>query len=104
MRIIALFNLKPGIDAADFEDWAKARNLPVVRAQPSIEEFQLYRTTGLMRADGAPPYAYVQVIDVPDMEGYDKDAASEAMQAVQDEFGERAEAPVFMLTEALSLV
>ena len=30
-RIIALFNLKPGVKVADYEAWARAVDLPVVR-------------------------------------------------------------------------
>lgn len=104
MRIIVLFNLKPGVGASDFEDWAKARDLPVIGALPSVDEFQIYRTTGLIGSDGAPPYGYVEVIDVPDMEGFDKDMATAAVQEVLGEFDGFAEAPLFMLTEALSLV
>ena len=29
-RIIALFNLKPGISEADYEAWAKAKDIPTV--------------------------------------------------------------------------
>ena len=104
MRIIVLFNLKDGVAAADFDDWAKTRDLPVVRALPSVDDFQVYRTTGLYGSAGAAPFAYVEVIDVPDMEGFDKDMATEAMQAVMKEFDGFAEPPVLMLTEALSLV
>lgn len=104
MRIIALYNLKAGVTAGDFEDWARTRDLPVVRSLPAVDDFQIYRTTGLMGGDGTPPYAYAEVIDVPDMEGLDKDMATEAVQALLGEFAGFAEAPVFMLTEALSLV
>lgn len=103
MRIIVLFNLKAGVSAGDFEDWAKTRDLPVVGALPSVDDFLIYRTTGLMGGDGAPPYGYVEIIDVADMEGFDKDVATAAVQEVLGEFAGFAEAPVFMLTEALSV-
>ena len=104
MRIIVLFNLKAGISAGDFEDWAKARDLPVVGALPSVDDFLIYRTTGLMGGEGAPPYGYVEIIDVADIEGFDKDVASAAVQEVLEEFSGFADAPAFMLTESLSLV
>lgn len=104
MRIIMLFNLKTGVSAGEFEAWARARDLPVVGALPSVDAFQVYRTTGLYGREGTPPYGYVEVIDVADMKGFDKDTGSEAVQALLAEFSGFAEAPVVMLTEALGVV
>jgi hypothetical protein len=104
MRIIVLFNLKPGVAATAYEEWAKKRDIPGVRALPSVDDFQVYRATGLLGSDGKPPYAYVEVIDVADMDGFGKDVGSTAIQAVAAEFASFADAPAFILTEALSLV
>lgn len=103
MRIIVLFNLLPGAGAAAYEEWAKKRDIPGVRALPSIDDFQVYRATGLLGSDAKPPYAYIEVIDVADMEGFGKDVASPAIQAVAAEFQTFADAPTFIMTEALSL-
>jgi REDY-like protein HapK len=103
MRIIVLFNLLPGIGAAAYVEWAKKRDLPTVRALPSVDDFQVYRATGLLGSDATPPYAFIEIIDVGDMEGFGKDVASAAVQAVAAEFQTFADTPVFMLTEALSL-
>ena len=103
MRIIVLFNLKPGTTAADYETWAKTRDLPGVRSLASIDNFQVYRATGLLGSTAAPPYAYVEVIDVADMDGFGTDVASDAMQAIAAEFGEFADAPHFILTDPLSM-
>ena len=104
MRIIVLFNLLPGVGVDAYESWAKARDLPGVRALPSVDDFQVYRATGLLGSDAAPPYTYIEIIDVADMEGFGKDVASAAIQAVAAEFAGFADAPAFILTEALSLV
>ena len=104
MRMIVLFNLKAGVSVDDYEVWAKARDIPIVRAMPSVDDFQVYRTTGLFGSTAAPPYAYIEVIDVADMDGFDKDIASAAMQDNMTDFAGFADAPAIMLTEALSLV
>ncbi len=103
MRIVVLFNLKPGTDPAAYEAWAKARDIPGVRSLPSIDDFQVYRATGLLGSDGRPPYDYIEVIDISDMDGFRSDVATEASVVIAREFGDWAEAPVFMLTESLSL-
>lgn len=104
MRLIVLFNLKPGVSVADYEEWAKTRDIPVVRALPSIDDFQVYRTKGVLGSEAAAPYAYIEIIDVADMDGFGKDVATEAMQANVAEFNGFADAPAIILTEALSLV
>lgn len=102
MRIIVLFNLLPGTDVTAYETWARTTDLPVVRALPSIDDFQVYRTTGLLIGEGKAPYAYIEVLDVGDMDGFGKDAASDAVQKVAAEFGQFADNPLFITTEALT--
>ncbi|MBC7521895.1 MAG: REDY-like protein HapK [Sandarakinorhabdus sp.] len=103
MRIIVLFNLLPGVEAAAYEEWAKKRDIPGVRSLPSVDDFQVYRGVGLLGSEGKPPYAYIEIIDVADMDGFGKDVGSAAIQAVAAEFAAYADAPAFILTEALSL-
>lgn len=98
MRIIVLFNLKPGVPAAEYEAWARSRDIPAVRALPSIAGFDVAAVTGLLIGDGTPPYAYVEVIDVADMDQFGKDVATEMMQAVAAEFQRYADNPLFLTT------
>lgn len=101
MRIIVLFNLKPGVDSAAYEKWARTTDIPGVRALRSVSDFQVYRATGLLGAEARPPYAYIEVIDVPDMPAFGADVAGEAVQKVAAEFQRFADNPQFVLTEAL---
>lgn len=100
MRIIVLFNLKPGIDPADYERWARETDLPGVRALGSCTDFQVYRTTGTL-GGGAAPYQYVETIDITGMDAFLGDVASDAVQNVAAEFQRFADNPQFILTEAL---
>lgn len=101
MRIIVLFNLKPGVDRAAYEQWARATDIPGVRALGSVSDFQVYRATGLLGTDARPPYAYIEAIDVADMAAFGVDVASAAVQKVAAEFQRFADNPQFILTEAL---
>lgn len=101
MRIIVLFNLKAGVDAGVYERWARTTDIPGVNALGSVADFQVYRATGLLVSDAAPPYAYIEVIDVADMDGFGADVAGEAVQKVAAEFQQFADNPQFILTEAL---
>ena len=104
MRIIVLFNLKPGVGAADYEDWARTRDLPGVRALPSVDDFQVLRATGLLGSNAVPAYGYIGIIDVADMDGYAIDIASEAIKTLETEFKAFADGQQFILTEALGRI
>lgn len=101
MRIIVLFNLKPGTDVATYERWARTADIPGVRALSSVGAFEVYRTTGLLGSGAKPPYAYIEVIDVGDMSAFGHDVQSERVQRMAAEFGRFADQPQFILTEPL---
>jgi hypothetical protein len=99
-RIIALFNLKPGITVEAYEAWARGVDLPTVRRLPSIAGFEVFRTTGLLGSDAKPPYAYVETIDIADMARFGEDVASETMKQVASAFQRMADV-VFLTTERI---
>lgn len=99
MRLIVLFSLKPGVSHDDYKAWALAHDLPTVRALPSISGFDVFQVTSLL-GGGTPPYDYVEIIDVDDLDQFGKDVASERMQAIAAEFGALADA-LFLTTEPL---
>jgi hypothetical protein len=100
-RIVVLFNLKDIDSKADYESWAKSTDLPVVNGLESVDAFSVHRATGLLGSDAAPPYQYVEIIDVNDMELFGSEVATETMQKVAGEFKSFADAPLFILTDAL---
>lgn len=99
--IVVLFNLKDGASAERYEQWARERDLPTVNGLASVDRFEVLRSAGLLMSEAAPPYGYVELIRVNDMEKFGADVASESVQKVAAEFGEFAENPLFILTEAL---
>lgn len=98
MRLIALFNLKPGVDRAAYETWARETDLPTVNALSSIDRFEVFRTTGVLGSEAAPPYAYVEILDVADMERFGADCATAAMIAIAAAFQGMADV-TFLTTE-----
>lgn len=100
MRIIVLFNLKPGVDPAAYEQWARTTDIPGVRALASCTDFQVYRATGLL-GGGTAPYQYIETIDITGMDAFMSDVVSDAVQKVAAEFQKFADEPQFVLTEAL---
>lgn len=100
-RIIVLFNLRQGVDPQAYEDWARATDIPTASALPSVQGFEVLRSTGLFGSDAPPPYQYIEVLDVGSLDGLVQDASSPAMQEVAAKFQEWADNPVFITTERL---
>jgi hypothetical protein len=100
-RIVALFNLKPGITVADYEKWAKAKDIPTVNGLKSVDKFEVFRSAGLLGSDAKPPYAYIEVIDVNDMGVFGGEVSTETMQKIAGEFQAMAADLCFILTDKL---
>ncbi|MCA0900874.1 REDY-like protein HapK [Microbulbifer agarilyticus] len=99
--IVVLFNLKPGVNPSDYEQWANTTDLPTVRDLASVNQFSVLRSTGLLGSDASSPYQYVELLEVNDMEKLGADVSSETMQRVAAEFQQFADNPQFILTEAI---
>jgi hypothetical protein len=98
--VVVLFNLKAGVDAAEYESWARARDLPNVNALDSVESFRVLRSRGLMNGSPAP-YHYVELIEVHSLDGLRAEVKSELMQSVAQEFRRYADAPQFIVSDDL---
>jgi len=101
MRIFALFNLKPGVDPVAYAQWARTVDLPTVNALGSIAGFRVFQSTGLLGSEARPPYDYIEVIDIADMDQFGRDVATEAMQAVAAAFNEMVDV-TFITTQEIA--
>jgi hypothetical protein len=99
-KIIVLFNLKPGVSAADYEAFARQTDLPIVNALPSVRGFEVLKSQGLL-GGGAAPYAYIEILDLHSLEALGADVATAEMQKVAATFRSMADDPRFIVTEAL---
>jgi hypothetical protein len=99
--IVVLFNLKPNVNEAEYQQWAKTTDIPTAGGLNSVDTFEVLKTEGLLMSDAKPPYAYVELIKVNDMDGFGKDVGSSTMQKVAAEFQSFADNPMFILTSAL---
>ena len=100
-KILALFNLKPGVSVADYEAWAKSVDIPTVNGLGSIEKFEVYKATGLLFAEGKAPYEYFETIDILNMDQFAEEAGSKTMQKVASELQAMADDLVFITTKQL---
>ena len=95
--ILALFNLKPTASVTDYENWAKAKDIPVVTSLSSVQDFRVLKMNNLLGSDAPGPYAYCEIIEVPDMNAFFADLSSEAVQDGAKQFNEFADNPIFIV-------
>ena len=100
-KIVALFNLKDGVSVADYEAWALGTDIPTVNGLKSVDDFSVFKTVGLLGSEDKPPYAYIEIIDVNDMDGFGAEVGTETMQKVAGEFQAMADDLFFILTDKL---
>lgn len=101
MRVIVLFNLRPGVSVSDYETWAKTTDIPVVNRLASIESFRVFQATGVMGSQEAPPYQYIEVVDIADEGQFGADISTDTMKRIAAEFQALADNPVFVTTTEL---
>ncbi|MCJ1959926.1 REDY-like protein HapK [Novosphingobium mangrovi (ex Hu et al. 2023)] len=100
MIIFAVFNLKSGVSVEEYEAWARETDLPTANSLKSIDSFRVYRSTSVLGSDEKPPFGYIEVLDVNDMEQFAADAQSEIMQEVAATFQGMVDV-TFVMTEEL---
>lgn len=101
MRIVCLFNLKPGANRDTYEAWARGTDIPGVNALGSVAGFTVHRATGLFGSDARPPYEYIEIIDIHAMDDFVTDVGDPEFQKVASAFGQFTDDPTFILTEDL---
>lgn len=100
-KIVALFNLRPNVSAEDYENWAKETDIPTVNGLQSVDKFEVFRSTGLLGSEDTPPYSYIEIIDVGNMEQFGGEVSTATMQKVAGEFQEMVQDLVFITTDRL---
>lgn len=69
-RVFFLNRLRPDADAAEYERWVREVDYPLARGLPTIARYEVTRLEGHLQEDGAPPYDYLEVIDITDLDDY----------------------------------
>jgi hypothetical protein len=99
--LIVLFNLKPGVAPADYERFAKELDIPTVKSLQSVDDFRVFRASGLFGADGVSPFQYVEIIEVNYLNGLIEEVGRPEVGKVVAAFRDFAENPIFILSDEL---
>ncbi|ALS33287.1 hypothetical protein PTRA_a2171 [Pseudoalteromonas translucida KMM 520] len=99
--IVVLFNLKAGVDESTYQAWAKETDIPAAGGLPSVDVFEVLKAEGLLMSEEKPPYKYIEILKINDMDQFAKDVSSQMMQKIANEFQQFADNPLFILTSKL---
>jgi hypothetical protein len=102
MTLIVLFNLKDANAASKYEHWAQTVDVPNVKRLPSVDDFKVFKTSGVLGTDQNAPYQYVEIIEVNNPDQLGKDVSSGTMQRVAAQFQEFAHNPCFMIANQMA--
>jgi hypothetical protein len=69
-RVFFMNTLKPGVKPEDYEDWVRRVDYPIARKQESIQSYVVTRLDGMLNGDGDPPFQYLEVIEITDLDAY----------------------------------
>lgn len=100
-KIIVLFNLQEGVEVEVYEEWARTTDLPIVNDLKSVNSFEVLKTNSMLGTDQAPPYQYVEILDINDFDVFGEEVSTETMGKVAGEFQAFADAPMFIVTEQI---
>jgi hypothetical protein len=101
-NLILIYSLKDGVSQSDFENWVRTVDQPAMRSLSRVTAFNTYRVTGNLMGEAAPSCTYVEVFEINDLAGFtSQDMAGATVQDVMGAFMGFAEAPEFLIAEAV---
>ena len=100
--VIISYRLNPGVTPADFEHWVRTVDQPTLRGMARVRTCDTFRVERLLLGKGAPSAHYVEIFDIPDLDGFmAEDMASGTMQGIMAQFAGFAAAPEFTVAEKI---
>lgn len=101
-KIVLQYKLKPGVSPADFEEWVRTTDYPTMRGISRVASFANHRVRGLLIGDGEPDCDYVEIFDIPDLEGFTgEDMPGPTVQGIMGDFMGRVENPRFLILDEI---
>ena len=101
-QIILTYRLKPGVTKDKFETWVRTVDQPTMRGLKRIKSFNTYRIEGPLFPDGTASPQYVEIFDVPDLDGFGKeDVPGATVQKIMGDFMGQVEGVEFLVANAV---
>ncbi|MCW3006102.1 MAG: hypothetical protein JWP17_728 [Solirubrobacterales bacterium] len=69
-RVFFLTHLRPGVDPQEYEQFLRDVDYPRTKELLPVSSYQATRIEGRAVSEGDAPYAYIEILDIDDVEGY----------------------------------
>lgn len=100
--IIILYTLKEGVSQEQYEHWTRTTDYPTMRGLTRVQSFVNYRAVKPLFGESKPSVHYVEVFDIPDLEGFlQEDMGSSVVQKLMGEFMQYVDKPEFLIAKAV---
>ncbi|MCR2832590.1 hypothetical protein [Parerythrobacter lacustris] len=100
--VIITYQLAVGVTREAFEEWVRTKDQPAMRSLRRVASFDTYRVTGLLLGEGEPSVRYVELFDIPDLDGFTgEDMPGDVVQGVMGSFMGLVKDPEFLIAEKL---
>lgn len=97
-NVMITYKLKSGVTREDFEAWVRSYDYPNIRGITRVASFTNHRVERLLIGEGAPSVDYVEVFDIPDLDGFTaEDLGGAHLQAVMGAFMGWVDNPQFLV-------
>ena len=97
-NVMITYKLKPGVTREAFEAWVRTYDYPNIRGIRRVAAFTNHRVERLLIGEGPPSADYVEVFDIPDLDGFvAEDLGGDHLQAVMGQFMAWADNPQFLV-------
>jgi hypothetical protein len=84
-RVFFLNKLREGVDPAEYERFVREVDYPFAQRLPTIRSYVVTRLEGLFDG-GKPPYGYLEVVEITELEDYRKSLDPNASPEVREFF------------------
>jgi len=102
MQLILLYSLKDGVSRDEFHTWVRSVDYPAMRGLARVESFKTYESKKLLMGEGEPSVGYVEVFDIPDLDGFmAEDLGGKTVQGIMGQFMGFADAPEFIISKEI---
>ncbi len=99
-KLFLHYTLQSGVDQDAYEAWTRTTDYPAMRGLKRVSSFTVNRVRGLLMGEGAVGIDYIEVFDIPDLDGFiAEDMGGSVVQSVMSQFMGYVDNPRFIIAD-----
>lgn len=99
-KLFLHYTLKAGVTQDAYENWTRTTDYPSMRGLKRVSSFTVNRVRGLLMGEGSVGIDYIEVFDIPDLDGFiAEDMGGAVVQSVMQQFMGYVDNPRFIIAD-----